>query len=151
MPKPRRAASPAYSENEVDIAGSLFANDADSDSDNGRDVDNGKKTAATADALDFGDLLNAADGDSDDADGDAAFIARQQRSSNRKTGNLQSKSAKKGGGFQVMGESLLYRPLPLNCSHKLTPRVQASMRTSSEPSIGRASPSPPRSSAKRSP
>ncbi len=106
MPKPRRAASPAYSENEVDIAGSLFANDADSDSDNGRDVDNGKKMAATADALDFGDLLNAADGDSDDADGDAAFIARQQRSSNRKTGNLQSKSAKKGGGFQVMGESL---------------------------------------------
>lgn len=129
MPKPRRAASPAYSENEVDIAGSLFANDADSDADNGRDAGNGKKTATPADALDFGDLLNAADGDSDNADGDAAFIAKQQRSSNRKTGNLQSKSAKKGGGFQVMGESLFAGPCPpLHAqTHTVCPGLNANL------------------------
>lgn len=91
----RRAASPAMSENEVDIAGSLFANDADSDN----EVQVHKQQPAD---LDFGDLLDNGDG-SDDG-GDAAFIAKQQRSSNRKTGNLQSKSAKKGGGFQAMGE-----------------------------------------------
>jgi ATP-dependent RNA helicase DDX54/DBP10 len=84
------------SENEVDIAGSLFANDADSD--NEVQV---HKQQQPAD-LDFGDLLDNGDG-SDDG-GDAAFIAKQQRSSNRKTGNLQGKSAKKGGGFQAMGE-----------------------------------------------
>jgi ATP-dependent RNA helicase DDX54/DBP10 len=89
----RRAASPAMSDYEVDIAGSLFANDADSDN----EVQVQKQPAD----LDFGDLLD--NGDSDDG-GDAAFIAKQQRSSNRKTGNLQSKSAKKGGGFQAMGE-----------------------------------------------
>ncbi|KAK3294771.1 P-loop containing nucleoside triphosphate hydrolase protein [Chaetomium fimeti] len=88
----RRAASPAMSDYEVDIAGSLFANDADSDN----EVQVQKQPAD----LDFGDLLD--NGDSDDG-GDAAFIAKQQRSSNRKTGNLQSKSAKKGGGFQAMG------------------------------------------------
>jgi len=94
----RRAASPALFENEVDIAGSLFANEANSDSDNDVQVN---KTPAD---LDFGDLLNTAgDGDSDDDDGDAAFIAKQQRSSNRKTTNAQGKSTKKGGGFQVMG------------------------------------------------
>ncbi|KAK4146756.1 P-loop containing nucleoside triphosphate hydrolase protein [Dichotomopilus funicola] len=88
-----RAVSPAMSENEVDIAGSLFANDADSD--NEVEVD---KTPAH---LDFGDLLN--NGDSDDGEGDEAFISLQQRRSNRKTGNLQGKSAKKSGGFQAMG------------------------------------------------
>ncbi|KAK4039115.1 P-loop containing nucleoside triphosphate hydrolase protein [Parachaetomium inaequale] len=90
----RRAASPAMSENEVDIAGSLFANDAGSDND---DIPVNKKPAD----LDFGDLLN--NGDSDDADGDEAFIAMQQRRSNRKSSNLQGKSVKKGGGFQAMG------------------------------------------------
>jgi ATP-dependent RNA helicase DDX54/DBP10 len=95
----RRAASPAFSENEVDIAGSLFANEADSDS----DVEVNKKPAD----LDFGDLLNTAgEGDSDDGTGDEAFIAMQQRKSNRKTANLQGKSVKKGGGFQAMGAPL---------------------------------------------
>ncbi|KAK4156523.1 ATP-dependent RNA helicase dbp-10 [Chaetomidium leptoderma] len=93
---PRRAASPAMSENEVDIAGSLFAHDADSDNDN-RPVQVNK----TPDDLDFGDILHtAADGDSD---GDAAFIELQQRRSNRKSANVQGKSVKKGGGFQAMG------------------------------------------------
>ncbi|KAK4126119.1 DEAD-domain-containing protein [Parathielavia appendiculata] len=92
----RRAASRAFSENEVDIAGSLFANETGSESD-------GEANKKPAD-LDFGDLLNAGgDGDSDDADGDEAFIAMQQRRSNRKTSNLHGKSVKKGGGFQAMG------------------------------------------------
>jgi ATP-dependent RNA helicase DDX54/DBP10 len=100
---PRRAASPAPSENEVDIAGSLFANEADSGSDS--DVEVSKKPAAAAADLDFGDILHAAgDGDSDDGAGDEAFIAMQQRSSNRKGSNLQGKTVKKGGGFQAMGE-----------------------------------------------
>src|SRR5690242_7889 len=96
---PRRAASPAMSENEVDIAGSLFAHDADSDDDNSPVQANN-----TPDDLDFGDILHtAADGDSD---GDAAFIEMQQRRSNRRSANVQGKSVKKGGGFQAMGACL---------------------------------------------
>ncbi|KAL2023396.1 hypothetical protein VTK56DRAFT_2753 [Thermocarpiscus australiensis] len=96
---PRRALSPAPSENEVDIAGSLFANDADSDD----EVDK-QKPANPAVDLDFNGLLNTAgDGGSDDDGGDEDFIALQQRSSNRKTSNLQGKTVKKGGGFQAMG------------------------------------------------
>lgn len=99
---PRRAPSPAQSENEVDIAGSLFANEADGDG----DVDvKTKKPGNGALDLDFNSLLNATgDGESDDDGGDEAFIAFQQRSSNRKASNLQGKSVKKGGGFQAMGE-----------------------------------------------
>ncbi|KAK4236205.1 ATP-dependent RNA helicase dbp-10 [Achaetomium macrosporum] len=97
---PRRAASPAPSENEVDIAGSLFANEADSDS----DVEVSKKPATAAADLDFGDILNTTgDGDSEDGGDDETFIALQQRSSNRKSSNLQGKTVKKGGGFQAMG------------------------------------------------
>ncbi|KAL2153286.1 hypothetical protein VTH82DRAFT_4441 [Thermothelomyces myriococcoides] len=102
----RRAASPAMSENEVDIAGSLFANEADSDSDG--DVQVPRKPTD----LDFGDLLNHGDSDGggdggdnedDGEDDDEAFIAMQQRSSNRKSSNLHGKTVKKGGGFQAMG------------------------------------------------
>ncbi|GAB1318987.1 ATP-dependent RNA helicase dbp10 [Madurella fahalii] len=96
---PRRASSPALSENEVDIAGSLFANEADSDI----EVD-AKKPGDGAFDLDFNSLLNTdGDGNSDGDGGDEAFIARQQRNSNRKASNLQGKSVKKGGGFQAMG------------------------------------------------
>lgn len=95
MSRSRRAASPAFSENEVDIAGSLFANDADSDN----DVD--VQAKKQPDDLDLGDLLNA--GASDD-DGDEAFIAKHQRSSNRKASGVSGKAAKKSGGFQAMGE-----------------------------------------------
>ncbi|KXX73091.1 ATP-dependent RNA helicase dbp-10 [Madurella mycetomatis] len=95
----RRAPSPALSENEVDIAGSLFANEADSDIEV-----NTKKPGDGAFDLDFDSLLNTTgDGDSDGDGGDEAFIALQQRSSNRKASNLQGKSVKKGGGFQAMG------------------------------------------------
>lgn len=95
------------SENEVDIAGSLFANEADSDSDG--DVQVPRKPTD----LDFGDLLNHGDSDGggdggdnedDGEDDDEAFIAMQQRSSNRKSSNLHGKTVKKGGGFQAMGE-----------------------------------------------
>lgn len=88
----RRAPSPTPSENEVDIAGALFANDSD---------DDGPKASATVPDLDFGNLLNT--GEESEDDGDAEFIASRQRSSNRKAANLQGKSVKKGGGFQAMG------------------------------------------------
>lgn len=95
----RRAPSPTPSENEVDIAGALFAEESDDDT---------AKIAAPAADLDFGDLLNAGD-DSDNEDGDAEFIASRQRSSNRKASNLQGKTVKKGGGFQAMGS---FSPVP---------------------------------------
>ncbi|SPQ19962.1 48bbb77c-f1e1-412f-933f-3b1d8f73d747 [Thermothielavioides terrestris] len=106
---PGRASSPALSENEVDIAGSLFAHDAGSDSDRDSNDDSGptrsKKANGAAVDLDFGDLLNAPGaGDSDDGGDDEDFIARQQRSSNRKASNLQGKTVKKGGGFQAMAQ-----------------------------------------------
>jgi hypothetical protein len=133
------------SENEVDIAGSLFANDAGSDNDDVAVAVN-KKPAD----LDFGDLLN--NGDSDDGEGDEAFIAMQQRRSNRKSSNLQGKSVKKGGGFQAMGECpSSLPPLTVCRAWELTPRPQASMRTSYAPSPARASRFPPLSSARRSP
>lgn len=94
---PRRAASPAPSEGEVDIADSLFAMNADDNgSDDGQDA-----------GIDFDvdGILNGNDqGDGDD-DGDEAFIALQQAASFRKSTNLKGKSVKKGGGFQAMGKS----------------------------------------------
>lgn len=120
---PRRAPSPALSENEVDIAGSLFANEADSDIEV-----NTKKPGDGAFDLDFGSLLNTAgDGDSDDDGGDEAFIALQQRSSNRKASNLQGKSVKKGGGFQAMGRYLAVIGIANTQAHFCP---QASMRIS---------------------
>lgn len=96
----RRAASPTPSENEVDIAGSLFANDADSDND--FEVVQNEKGGDGFD-LDFGDLLQTG-GNGESGDDDEDFIASRQRSSNRKATNLQGKSVKKGGGFQAMGK-----------------------------------------------
>jgi ATP-dependent RNA helicase DDX54/DBP10 len=97
----RRSPSPAFSENEVDIAGALFENDTEEAIPS---LGKSKKTAQPVLDLDFNDILNAGgDGGSDD-DGDAAFIASRQRSSNRKASNVQGKSVKKGGGFQAMGK-----------------------------------------------
>ena len=90
----RRATSPALSENEVDIAGALFAEESDNE-----------ESIARAPDLDFNTLLNTAADDDSDGDGDEEFIAARQRSSNRKASNLQGKSVKKGGGFQAMGMS----------------------------------------------
>ncbi|KAI6383143.1 ATP-dependent RNA helicase dbp10 [Pyricularia grisea] len=95
---PRRAASPAASEHEVDILGSIFANDNDIEV-----KTKAKKRTGGHDEidLDIDALLNGAgDGGEDD---DEALIALQQAASFRKTTNLKGKTGKKSGGFQAMG------------------------------------------------
>jgi ATP-dependent RNA helicase DDX54/DBP10 len=98
---PRREISPALSENEIDIVGSLFTDDVD-------DVDDGNSNLEKLGAnrhgfgFDAGGILEAGN-ESDDGDGDEAFIALQQSASFRKTTNLKGKTVKKGGGFQAMG------------------------------------------------
>lgn len=84
-----RAASPAVSENDLDITKSLFTEDSEV----GGDLNGG--------LLDAGGILDL--GLESDGDGDEAFIAAQQAVSNRKASNLKGKSVKKGGGFQAMG------------------------------------------------
>lgn len=99
---PRRAASPAASEHEVDILGSIFANDNDIEV-----KTKAKKRTGGHDEidLDIDALLNGAgDGGEDD---DEALIALQQAASFRKTTNLKGKTGKKSGGFQAMGKKLL--------------------------------------------
>ncbi|CAL5873090.1 uncharacterized protein PFLUO_LOCUS7359 [Penicillium psychrofluorescens] len=95
---PRRAASPAASETEFDITNALFQNDNDSDNEIPIRPHQKKPVSAATQDLDF---LGA---DNDD-DGDAAFIANQQASANRKSSNLKGRTVKKGGGFQSMGLS----------------------------------------------
>ena len=86
---PRRAASPAASENEVDIFDSLYTEDHEGQ-DNAPAADNGFN------------FLEGGDGE-DEADGDEAFIALKQAASFRKTTNVKGKTGKKSGGFQSMG------------------------------------------------
>ncbi|KAK7958169.1 hypothetical protein PG996_010391 [Apiospora saccharicola] len=92
--RPRRAVSPAASENEVDILDSLYTDD-------GGRIDAQDGMAFDAEDI-FGGGARGGPGYNDD-DGDEAFIALTQAASFRKTGNLKGKSAKKGGGFQSMG------------------------------------------------
>ncbi|KAI1337398.1 ATP-dependent RNA helicase DBP10 [Xylariaceae sp. FL0016] len=94
---PRRAVSPAASENEVDILGSLFT-DGPKNGGSGNSQSGGKDNFS----FDAGDLLEGDDASGDD--GDEAFIALKQAASYRKTGSLK-KSGKKSGGFQAMGLS----------------------------------------------
>ncbi|KAI1877516.1 hypothetical protein JX265_003524 [Neoarthrinium moseri] len=94
---PRRAASPAPSENEVDILGSLFTDGADDG-----DADFRAGNAQDGFGFDAGGILDADDGGGD-GEGDEAFIALKQAASFRKNTNLKGKSVKKGGGFQAMG------------------------------------------------
>ncbi|KAF7716615.1 DEAD box ATP-dependent RNA helicase, dbp10 subfamily [Penicillium ucsense] len=89
---PRRQSSPAMSENEFDITGALFQDNDDSDMEIGQ-----KASKQKIDHNQDLDFLNA------DDDGDAAFIATQQASANRKGSNLKGRTVKKGGGFQAMG------------------------------------------------
>jgi len=91
---PQRTASPAPSEDEVDILGSLYTDNFE--------TSNGDETGEIPD-LDMGDILDAPDGSEDDGEGDEAFIALKQAASFRKSSNLKGKSVKKGGGFQAMG------------------------------------------------
>ncbi|POR36208.1 ATP-dependent RNA helicase DBP10 [Tolypocladium paradoxum] len=92
---PRRAASPAQSEPELDILGSLYPGDDE----------DGAHGAAAGNELDIDGILDvphaAEDGD------DEAFIALQQAASYRKASNLKGRTVKKGGGFQAMGKRLL--------------------------------------------
>jgi ATP-dependent RNA helicase DDX54/DBP10 len=91
---PRRAASPAASEPELDILGSLYP---------GED-DGGFQSFAPDQGFDVDGILDGADGDDG---GDEAFIALQQAASNRKTSNLKGRTVKKGGGFQAMGKKAM--------------------------------------------
>jgi len=90
---PRRAVSPAASENEFDITKSLFAVEESDDEDFA--VTETKKP----DELDANAIF--------DSDGDEEFIKQQQAASNRKATNVKGKSVKKGGGFQAMGAQSL--------------------------------------------
>lgn len=99
----RRGASPAPSEPEVDILGSLYPGD-----DDGSDQD-----ASAAQDVDFDGILNGPEGA--DEDGDAAFIALQQAASYRKASNLKGRTVKKGGGFQAMGNDNSIRESPTTC------------------------------------
>ncbi|KAL1960534.1 hypothetical protein VTO42DRAFT_7113 [Malbranchea cinnamomea] len=96
---PHRAASPAPSENEVDISKSLFNDEETSDIEQAP-----KRRKQTAGTMNL-DMLGNVNGseDDDDADNDAAFIAAKQQSMNRKASNLKGRTVKKGGGFQAMG------------------------------------------------
>ncbi|TPX07330.1 uncharacterized protein E0L32_010752 [Thyridium curvatum] len=96
-----RAASPAMSENEMDILDSLYTDDVETSKSNGKGK--GKVVHDSFD-LDMGGILDAAgDGEDGGNDGDAAFIALKQAASFRKNTNLKGKTVKKGGGFQAMG------------------------------------------------
>ncbi|KAI2465691.1 ATP-dependent RNA helicase DBP10 [Annulohypoxylon bovei var. microspora] len=90
---PSRAVSPARSENEVDIMGSLFTDNV------GTSNRKSKKNAAQDD-VEYDFLGGGSDGEDD---GDEAFIALKQAASFRKSSNVKGKSVKKGGGFQAMG------------------------------------------------
>ena len=80
-----RLPSPAPSENEVDIAGSLFQGENPA----------GSSVEGNA-GENFPDL-------EDSGSDDAGFIAESLNAANRKASNLKGKSVKKGGGFQAMG------------------------------------------------
>ncbi|MCJ1480614.1 ATP-dependent RNA helicase dbp10 [Schaereria dolodes] len=93
---PHREASPALSENEIDISQALFENDSVSGSENG-DSQHPDRRARMQSIEGIPNL--ALDSGSDDAE----FIAATQAASNRKTSNIKGRSVKKGGGFQAMG------------------------------------------------
>ncbi|KAI0813945.1 ATP-dependent RNA helicase DBP10 [Xylaria sp. FL0064] len=91
-----RAASPALSENEVDILGSLVTDE--------NETSHMKTKHAEAQdgyGFDVADLLDGDDGGNDEDD--EAFIALKQAAAFRKNTNLKGTTLKKGGGFQSMG------------------------------------------------
>lgn len=91
-----RAASPALSENEIDILGSLLT-----DGDELSHVKTKHAEVRDGFGFDVGDLLDGSDGEDDDSD--EAFIALKQAAAFRKNTNLKGTTLKKGGGFQSMG------------------------------------------------
>lgn len=94
---PRRAASPALSEQEFDISNALLAGQDGNDSDASEDF------AAQAAIPKPNARLDQILSDDDESDDDEAFIAAQQAASNRKNASVKGKSARKSGGFQSMG------------------------------------------------
>ncbi|KAG5946581.1 ATP-dependent RNA helicase dbp10 [Claviceps sorghi] len=88
---PRRAASPAASEPELDILDSLYPGDDE----------HGRRGPSAGNQADLDDILDNVHAAADD--GDEAFIALQQAASYRKNSNLKGRTVKKGGGFQAMG------------------------------------------------
>ncbi|KAI0546075.1 ATP-dependent RNA helicase DBP10 [Xylaria curta] len=92
-----RAVSPALSENEVDILGSLLT-----DGDETSHMKTKHAGAQDGFSFDVGDLLDGVDSENED-DGDEAFIALKQAAAFRKNTNLKGTTLKKGGGFQSMG------------------------------------------------
>ncbi len=90
---PRRASSPAVSENEFDISNVLLAGSEDK---NEALLHRSSKQASTSEH-------GVLDGQQSDESGDEAFIALKQAASNRKTPGHGSKTLRKGGGFQAMG------------------------------------------------
>jgi len=107
-----RAVSPALSENEVDILGSLLTGESQTSS------HVKPKHAEVQDGFGFDatDLLNGDSGGviDDDDDDDEAFIALKQAAAFRKNTNVKGNSLKKGGGFQAMGEYFLALYFPLS-------------------------------------
>jgi ATP-dependent RNA helicase DDX54/DBP10 len=102
---PRRAASPAFSENEFDISNSLFKAGANSDSEDewSSKRKKQKQTPIPSSSLNLlGEDINPGH-DNDDGEDDEAFIAATQAAANRKASNLKGRTVKKGGGFQAMG------------------------------------------------
>ncbi|KAI0453098.1 ATP-dependent RNA helicase DBP10 [Xylaria acuta] len=91
-----RAVSPALSENEIDILGSLLT-----DGDETSHVKTKHAEVQDGFGFDVGDLLDGDDDGTDD--GDEAFIALKQAAAFRKNTNLKGTTLKKGGGFQSMG------------------------------------------------
>ena len=89
---PARAASPALSENELDIGNALFGGD-------------GSDAAAEPNHMNVDRAAKMANVLEDDSDSDDAAIAAAQTASNRKASNLKGRTVKKGGGFQAMGLS----------------------------------------------
>ncbi|KAB8342715.1 hypothetical protein FH972_022315 [Carpinus fangiana] len=94
---PRRAASPALSEQEFDISNALLAGQDGNDSDASEDF--AAQASIPKQNTRPGQILS----DEDDSDDDEAFIAAQQAASNRKNASVKGKSSKKSGGFQSMG------------------------------------------------
>ena len=85
--------SPVASENEIDIATSLFQDGSGLSDDEAKAQHPDRKAR-----MDNG-IPDLEESGSDDAD----FIADSMAAANRKASNLKGKSVKKGGGFQAMG------------------------------------------------
>ena len=95
---PARVASPAISEQGIDISGTLTSSTQNVKDATGKqsNIDDG---LISNDPRAIADIVH----EDSSGDGDDAFIATHQASSNRKASTSKTKSSKKSGGFQSMG------------------------------------------------